>query len=156
MMYKTMRYTMKHKLLALSILALTLSSCAARHVAGQTTPQPRQPPTLRTIFIPAMNGYEQNVVRAIQAAGVPLDIIAEKTRADLQVRPTFSNAGGIADVLYEKRTGHAPFSYLDVVELETNHVLLSYPFLWSDHEDTRSRDAQEFARELKNKLAKAK
>jgi hypothetical protein len=147
---------MKYKLFALSILAATLSSCAARGTAGQTTPQPRQPPTLRTIFIPAMNGYEQNVVSAIRAAGVPVDIIAEKTRADLQVRPTFSNPGGIADVLYEKRTGHAPFSYLDVVELETNRVLLSYPFLWSDHEDTRSKDAQEFARELKNKLAKAK
>jgi hypothetical protein len=153
---KTTRYMMKYKLLALSIFALTLSSCAARHTAGQTPPQPRRTPTLRTIFIPAMNGYENNVVSAIKAANVPVDIIAEKTRADLQVRPTFSNSGGIADVLYEKRTGHAPFSYLDVVELETNRVLLSYPFLWSDHEDTRSRDAQEFARELKNKLAKAK
>jgi hypothetical protein len=155
MRYKTTRYTMKYKWIAFLILAFTLASCAARHTAGQTLP-PRQPPTLRTIFIPAMNGYEHNVASAIKAADVPVDIIAEKTRADLQVRPTFSNSGGIADVLYEKRTGHAPFSYLDVVELETNHILLSYPFLWSDHEDTRSRDAQEFARELKNKLAKAK
>lgn len=144
---------MRYKLLALLILAASLSACAARHAAGQTAPQPRDVPTLRTIFIPAMNGYERSVLRAIQAADVPVDIITEKTKADLQVRPTFSNSGGIADVLYEKRTGHAPFSYLDVVELETNRVLLSYPFLWSDHEDTRSRDAQEFARELKKKLA---
>jgi hypothetical protein len=140
-------------LLALSILTAALSACAARHTAGQTTPQPRDVPTLRTIFIPAMNGYERNVLSAIQAANVPVDIITEKTKADLQVRPSFSTSGGIADVLYEKRTGHAPLSYLDVVELETNRVLLSYPFLWSDHEDTRSRDAQEFARELKKKLA---
>jgi hypothetical protein len=147
---------MRYKLLALAILVATLSACAGRQTAGQTTPQPRPTPTLRTIFIPVMNGYESNVVSAIKAANVPVDIIAEKTKADLQVRPTFSNSGGIANVLYEKRTGHAPFSYLDVVELETNRVLLSYPFLWSDHEDTRSRDAQEFARELKNKLAKAK
>jgi hypothetical protein len=156
MRHSQRNYVMKYKLFVLSVLALTLSSCAARQTAGQTPPQPRQPPTLRTIFIPAMNGYETNVASAIKAADVPVDIIAEKTRADLQVRPTFSDSGGIADVLYEKRTGHAPFSYLDVVDLETNHVLLSYPFLWSDHEDTRSKDAQEFARELKNKLAKAK
>jgi hypothetical protein len=144
---------MKYKLLALSILAATLSACAARHTAGRTAPQPRDVPTLRTIFIPVMNGYERNVVSAIQAADVPVNIIAEKTKADLQVRPSFSSSGGIAAVLYEKRTGHAPFSYLDVLELETNRVLLSYPFLWSDHEDTRSRDAAEFARELKKKLA---
>src|SRR5580693_2984365 len=93
--HEMMRYTMKYKLLALSIFALTLSSCAARHTAGQTPPQPRQTPTLRTIFIPVMNGYENNVASAIKAADVPVDIIAEKTRADLQVRPTFSNSGGI-------------------------------------------------------------
>jgi len=143
---------MKYKLLALSILVATLSACAARHTAAQTSPQPRKTPTLRTIFIPVMNGYERNVVSAIQAADVPVDIIAEKAKADLQVRLSFSNSGGIADVLYEKRTGHAPFGYFDVLELETNRVLLSYPFLWSDHEDTRTRDAQEFARELKKKL----
>ena len=151
---------MRYRVLAISIVAATLTACAAaRHTAGQTT-QPPQPPTespaLRTIFIPAMNGYERNVLSAIQAAGVPVDIIAEKTKADLQVRPSFSTSGGIADVLYEKRTGHAPFSYFDVEELETNRVLLSYPFLWSDHEETRNWDAAEFARELKNKLAKAK
>jgi hypothetical protein len=148
---------MKCKLAVLSILTVVLSSCAARHTAGQTNPQPQAPPTLRSIFIPAMDGYERNVLNAIQAADVPVDIIAERTKADLQVRLSVTNSGGIADVLYEKRTGHAPFRYLDVVELETNRVLLSYPFLWSDHEDTRARDAQEFARELKKKLtAKAK
>jgi len=134
------------------MLAATLTACAARRTAGQTT-LPPETPTLRTIFVPAMNGYERNVTGAIQAANVPVDIIGEKTKADLQVRLTLSNSGGIADVLYEKRTGHAPFSYLDVVELETNRVVLSYPFLWSDHEDTRSGDAAEFARELKKKLA---
>jgi hypothetical protein len=148
---------MRYKLLALSILVASLSACAARHTAGQTTPLPRDVPTLRTIFIPAMNGYERNVLSAIQAADVPVDIIADRTKADLQVRPSFSNSGGsIAGVLYQKSTGHAPFSYLDVVQLETNRVLLSYPFLWSDHEETRNWDAAEFARELKNKLAKAK
>jgi hypothetical protein len=147
---------MKYKLLALSILAATLSACAARNTAGPTTPRPRETATLRTIFIPAMNGYERNVVSAIRAAGVPVEMIADSTKADLQVRPTFSNSGGIAGVLYQKSTGHAPFSYLDVVELERNHVLLSYPFLWSDHEETRNYDAAEFARELKIKLAKAK
>ena len=147
---------MKYKLLALSILAATLSACAARNTTGPTTPQPRDTETLRTIFIPAMNGYERNVVSAIRAAGVPVEMIADRTKADLQVRPTFSNSEGIAGVLYQKRTGHAPFSYLDAVELERNHILLSYPFLWSDHEETRDYDAAEFARELKNKLAKAK
>jgi hypothetical protein len=147
---------MKYKLLALLILATALSACAARNTAGPTTPQPRDTATLRTIFIPVMSGYERNVVSAIRAAGVPVEMIADSTKAELQVRPTFSNSGGIAGVLYQKSTGHAPFSYLDVVQLETNHVLLSYPFLWSDHEETRNYDAAEFARELKNKLAKAK
>ena len=94
---------MKYKLLAISILAATLSACAARQRRRyRRRRSPERPPTLRTIFIPAMNGYERNVLSAIRAAGVPVDIIADRTKADLQVRPTFANSGGIADVLYEK------------------------------------------------------
>jgi hypothetical protein len=101
-----------------------------------------------------MDGYERNVATAFAAAEVPLGIVTEKAKADLQVRPTFSKSdSSIGAVLYKKQTGHEPFCFLDVVEVETNRVLLSYPFLWTDHEDTRSRDAQEFARELKKKLA---
>lgn len=137
--------------LYLAMFALALSGCAARQPAPQAA-QSRETPSLRTLYIPTMGGYEKNVLSAIRAAGVPVNVIDERTKADLQVRPTFSNEGSIGDVLYQKRTGHAPFSYFDVVELETNRVLLSYPFLWSDHEDTRNRDAQEFARELKKKL----
>lgn len=136
----------------LAMLALALIGCAARPAAPQAA-QPRQAPSLRTLYIPTMRGYEKNILSAIRAAAVPVIVIDERSKADLLVRPTFSNGqGSLGDVLYEKRTGHAPFSYLDVVELETNRVLLSYPFLWSDHEDTRNRDAQEFARELKKKL----
>jgi hypothetical protein len=145
---------MRHTTLPLLILAVALTACAARHSAAQLA-QPSPPgetPTRRTIFIPAMGGYEKNVLTALRAASVPVTLIDDRTKADLQVRPRFPNGGGIGDVLSEKRNGHAPFSYFDVVELEAHRVLLSYPFLWSEHEDTRNRDAQEFARELKKKL----
>ena len=141
--------------LLLLILAVALTACAARHPSVQAAqqPQPGETPVLKTLYIPAMGGYETNVLNAIRAAAVPVNVIDEKAKADLQLRPTFPNGGGsIGDVLYEKRTGHAPFSYLDVVETESNRVLVSFRFLWSDHEDTRNRDAQEFARELKKKL----
>ena len=102
-----------------------------------------------------MGGYERNVLSAIRAAGVPVSVTDEPSKADLQVRPTFPKGGGsIGDVLYQKSTGHAPFSYLDVVETERKRVLLSYPFLWSEHEETRNYDAQEFARELNKKLTR--
>jgi hypothetical protein len=152
---KQMRFATLH----LVILAMALTGCAARYTSAGNVhaaqqPQPRDTPALRTLYIPAMGGYEKNVLNAIEAAKVPVNVIDERSKADLQVRPTLPNGrGSMGDVLYEKRTGHAPFSYLDVVELERNRVLLSYPFLWSDHEDTRNRDAQEFARELKKKLA---
>jgi len=102
-----------------------------------------------------MDGYENDVVRALGAAQVPVEIVTDKTKADLQVKPTLSHWE--PSMRIQKATGHAPFSFLDVVDVETNRVLLSYPFLWTDYEVTRSRDAQEFARELKNKLgAKSK
>jgi len=145
---------MRYRLLALAIFAAFLSACAAHRTAGPAVQQPAANATLRTIFIPEMSGYEKNVASALHAAAVPVTIVDDSAKSDFQVRPTFSNSGGIADVLYEKRTGHAPFSYLDVLDPETKQVLLSYPFLWSDHEETRNRDAQEFARELKKKLAK--
>jgi hypothetical protein len=100
-----------------------------------------------------MDGYEKNVASAFAAADVPVEIVTDKAKADLQVKPTFSKSdSSIGAVLYKKQTGHEPFSYLDVVEVETNRTLLSYPFLWTDYEVSRIRDGQEFARELKNKL----
>ena len=100
-----------------------------------------------------MDGYEKDVAGAFAAADVPVQIVTDKAKADLQVKPTFSKSdSSIGSVLYKKQTGHEPFSYLDVVEVETNRTLLSYPFLWTDYEVSRIRDAQEFARELKNKL----
>jgi hypothetical protein len=148
----------RYRALVVPMVAATLTACAtARHTAGQTTQPPQAPAESaprRTIFLPAMDGYEKSVAGALAAADVPVGIVPEKAKADLQVRPAFSRSdSSIGAVLYAKRTGHEPFSYLDVVEVETNRVLLSYPFLWSDFEVTRSRDAQGFARELKKKLA---
>ncbi len=145
---------MRYRLFALAIFSAFLSACAAHHTAGPAVRQPAANATLTTIFIPEMSGYEKNVASALRAAVVPVILVDDRAKSDFQVRLTFPNSGGIADVLSRKSTGHAPFSYLDVVDPETRHVLLSYPFLWSEHEETRNRDAQEFARELKNKLAK--
>jgi len=145
----------RYGLLALSILATSLTACAsARHTAAQV---PQHASTVgltrRTMFVPLMDGYEKNVVSALSVGEVAVEIVTEKAKADLQIRPTLSKGdSSIGAVLYRKQTGHEPFSYLDVVEVETNRTLLSYRFLWTDYEVSRVRDAQEFARELKNKL----
>jgi hypothetical protein len=143
------------RVLVILILAASLTACASARRATVQVPQQSSPasPTRRTIFIPVMDGYEKNVASAFAAADVPVEIVTDKAKADLQVKPTFSKSdSSIGAVLYKKQTGHEPFSYLDVVEVETNRTLLSYPFLWTDYEVSRIRDGQEFARELKNKL----
>lgn len=143
---------MRHKVLAFMIMVSALTVCAAaRPTATQTAPPSAQTLARKTIFIPAMDGYEDYVASAFRSAEVPVDIVTVKSKADLQVRPTFSYSRTA-----QKGTGHEPFSWLDVVEVDTNRTVVSYPFLCTDYEVTRGRDAQEFARELKNKLVPRK
>jgi hypothetical protein len=144
---------MKCKMLALFILAFGFTACAARRTATQspqTTHASSLNQTRRTLYIPVMDGYEKNVVSALNLGEVPVQIVTEQSKADLQVKPTLSR--WYPGMPVAKGSGHGPFSYFDVVEVETHHTLLSYPFLWTDYEVSRYRDAQEFARELKKKL----
>lgn len=141
---------MKCKMLALSILAIGFTACAARGIATQLPQISSSNQMRKTLFIPTMDGYEKNVITALNLGEVPVQIVTEQSKAELQVKPTLSR--WYPGMAVAKGSGHGPFSYFDVVEVETHHTLLSYPFLWTDYEVSRYRDAQEFARELKKKL----
>jgi hypothetical protein len=120
------RNTIRYKVIEASILAATLSALAmTQHAAAQTTQQPTKNSTRRTIFVPAMGGLERNIVSALDAEEVPIDVVMEQPNSDLQVKPTISNSlPPIEVVLYRKATGHDPFSLLDVVEVKTNRSFL--------------------------------
>jgi hypothetical protein len=137
-----------------SILGVTLAVFLAARAAAQTKQPSARTPERTTIFVPAMNGFEKQLIAAFTAQEVPIDAVTEQAVSDLRVRPTFPNSlPSMEVVLYKKETGHAPFSFLDVVDAKTNRTILTYPFLWTDDQVTRSRDAREFAAELKKKLS---
>jgi hypothetical protein len=145
---------MRYRVFAISIAAVTILAIAMlSRAAAQTAQQPEKSTTRRTLFLPAMAGFERNIIGALRFADAPVDIVTEQADSDLQVKLTRGNSTpGMQALLYRKVTGHDPEDFLDVVDLRTNRVLLTYHFFWTDDGDGRARDAQEFAAELKKKL----
>jgi hypothetical protein len=145
---------MQSKVITALIFVAALSGIGiTQQAAAQTTRQPTQSATRRTIFVPAMDGLEKDVVRALSAEQSPVEVVTDQANSDLQVKPSLSTSlAPIAVTIYRKQFGHDPFSLLKVVETKGNRNLLTYRFIWANDQASRASAAREFAEELRKKL----
>jgi hypothetical protein len=134
------------KPISILILAATLLLSSA-HAA---------PPERPTIFVPAMSGFERYVSVALQNEEVPVQVVGDQAKADFSAHYTPAGAfpGDVA--VYHAKTGRYPEDIIEVVPADTKRILLRYRFYLMEDPDSRARAADEFARELKKKLAPKK
>jgi hypothetical protein len=137
---------LRHKLSSLLILT-TIFFLGTAHAA---------PPERQTIFVPAMNGFERYISVALHNEEVPVEVVTTGATADFSAQYTPASAFPGDAAIYHSKTGRYPEDIIEVVPADSRRILLRYRFYLMEDPGSRARAADEFARELKKKLAPKK
>ena len=110
------------------------------------------------VFISPMNdGFEKDLVAALQAKKVPLEVVAEKEKADFEIGGTSeSKKAGAAKILITGSWRSREQASITVTNLKSGEAVWAYSVNKSDSAHGKRSTAEACAKHLKDKIESKK
>ena len=115
-------------------------------------------PTGSKVFINPMNdGFEKELITAFEAKKVPLEVVAEKEKADFEISGTSeSKKAGVAKVLIMGSWHSSEQASITVTNLKTGEAVWAYSVNKANSAHGKRSTAEACAKHLKNKIESKK
>jgi len=116
-----------------------------------TTPLPAQ--ERKTIYVDRMEGLEPFVEKALLAVELPFDFIEEAKQPELKASLSRMHSA-YGEILYKHKIGRNETHRLELRDVSRNKVIASHTFQLKGDDESRQREAREFAEKVKKSYGK--
>lgn len=139
---------MRVKILSLLLLLMLAP------VSGLAQDVAKPIPAGSKVFInPITNGFEKDLITAFEAKKVPLEVVAEKEKADFEISGTSeSKKAGVAKVLIMGSWHSSEQASITVTNLKTGEAVWAYSVNKANSAHGKRSTAEACAKHLKKKI----
>jgi hypothetical protein len=139
---------MRGKTLSLLLLLLLASVSGLAQDVGKAIPAGSK------VFInPINDGFEKDLITAFEAKKVPLEVVAEKEKADFEISGTSeSKKAGVAKVLIMGSWHSSEQASITVTNLKTGEAVWAYSVNKANSAHGKRSTAEACAKHLKKKI----
>ena len=143
---------MKRKILSLLLLLMLA------HVSGLAQDAAKAIPAGSKVFINPMNdGFEKDLVAALEVKKVPLEVVTEKEKADFEITGTSeSKKAGAAKILITGSWHSREQASITITNLKSGESVWAYSVNKSDSAHGKRSTAEACAKHLKEKIESKK
>ena len=107
------------------------------------------------VYIAPMNGFETYIMAAMEKKHVPLQIVADKTKADYEINGNAeSRKPGWAKVIFAKQTRSDEQASINLTDLKTGAIVFAYAVNKQNSVHGKQSAAEACAKHLKERIEK--